>query len=237
MALLKAKEGLVEIFCPKGLWANAPDFSSGCKGLGTPAGFLSGSVTSRAILLFASDAWLKLLDLEKGNISLIGLKKGIEAFDKYTLWSLNYAAVSNIAQFGGRYREEPIYVGDHLPPHFKDVPKEMDRFFSMIHENWTSIDHPTLLPAYALWRLNWIHPFVEGNGRTARAACYLLICLKQGKLLGGKKIVPERIRENRDPYIAALQAADQAWNEGHFNVSEMAKYLEALLIGQLTDPD
>ncbi len=49
------------------------------------------------------------------NCVEIGLKKGIEAFDKYTLWSLNYAAVSNIAQFGGRYREEPIYIGDHYP--------------------------------------------------------------------------------------------------------------------------
>ena len=169
------------------------------------------------------------------NCIEIGLKKGIEAFDKYTLWSLNYAAVSNIAQFGGRYREEPIYVGDHYPPHFKEVPNEMDRFFSMIHENWEIHDHPTLLPAYALWRLNWIHPFVEGNGRTARAACYLLICLKQGKLLGGEKIVPERIRDNRDPYIAALKSADRAWNEGHFNVSEMAQYLEGLLIGQLSE--
>jgi hypothetical protein len=28
---------------------------------------------------------------------------------------LNYAAVANIAQFGGRYREEPIYVGNHRP--------------------------------------------------------------------------------------------------------------------------
>ncbi len=169
------------------------------------------------------------------NCIEIGLKKGIEAFDKYTLWSLNYAAVSNIAQFGGRYREEPIYVGDHYPPHFKEVPNEMDRFFSMIHENWEIHDHPTLLPAYALWRLNWIHPFIEGNGRTARAACYLLICLKQGTLLGGEKIVPERIRDNRDPYIAALKSADSAWNEGHFNVSEMAQYLEGLLIGQLSE--
>jgi hypothetical protein len=42
----------------------------------------------------------------------IGLKKGIEFFDKYSLWALNYAAVSNISQFGGRYREEPIYVGN-----------------------------------------------------------------------------------------------------------------------------
>ena len=170
------------------------------------------------------------------NCIEIGLEKGIEAFDKYTLWALNYAAVSNISQFGGRYREEPIYVGDHKPPHFKDVPNEIDRFFSVIHENWTIMDDPTTLPAYALWRLNWIHPFVEGNGRTARAACYYLICLRQGKLLGGKKIVPERIRENRRPYYDALKASDKAWVQGDFDVSQLAAYLGALLLGQLTEP-
>jgi Fic family protein len=169
------------------------------------------------------------------NCIEIGLQKGIEAFDKYTLWALNYAAVANIAQFGGRYREEPIYVGTHTPPHFKDVPNHMDRFFSVIHENWTIIDTPTELAAYALWRLNWIHPFVEGNGRTARAACYYLLCLRQGSLLGGKKIVPERIREDRNPYYAALQAADKAWELGHWDVSELATYLEILLLGQLTE--
>lgn len=169
------------------------------------------------------------------NCIEIGLKKGIEAFDKYTLWALNYAAVANIAQFGGRYREEPIYVGTHTPPHFKDVPNHMDRFFSVIHENWTIIDTPTELAAYALWRLNWIHPFVEGNGRTARAACYYLLCMRQDRLLGGKKIVPERIRENRKPYYAALQAADKAWDLGHWDVSELAAYLEGLLLGQLTE--
>jgi Fic family protein len=169
------------------------------------------------------------------NCIEIGLEKGIEAFDKYTLWALNYAAVANIAQFGGRYREEPIYVGSHIPPHFKDVSNDMDRFFSVIHENWTTMTHPTQLPAYALWRLNWVHPFIEGNGRTARAACYYLICMRHGQLLPGRKIVPERIRENRGPYYAALRSADQAWAEGHFNVSTLAKYLGELLKAQLTD--
>jgi Fic family protein len=169
------------------------------------------------------------------NCIEIGLEKGIEAFDKYTLWALNYAAVANIAQFGGRFREDPIYVGHHVPPHFEKVPDLMDRFLSMIHENWTIIDHPTWIAGYALWRLNWIHPFVEGNGRTARAACYYLICLKQGKLLPGKRIVPERIREDRKPYYAALQAADKAWDQGKLDVSEIAKYLEGLLTGQLTE--
>jgi Fic family protein len=113
----------------------------------------------------------------------------------------------------------------------------MDRFFSLIHENWYVLSEATLLPAYALWRLNWIHPFVEGNGRTARAACYYLICMRQGRLLPGSKIVPERIRENRAPYYAALQDADRHWNEGQFNVSKLAGYLDRLLVGQLTDAD
>jgi Fic family protein len=168
------------------------------------------------------------------NCIEIGLTKGIEAFDKYTLWSLNHAAVSNIAQFGGRYREDPIYVGNHIPPHFKDVPNHMDRFFSMVHENWTLIEHPTFFPAYALWRLNWIHPFVEGNGRTARAACYYLLCLKHGALLPGRKTVPERIRENREEYYAALASADRAWENGQLNVTQLAEYLAVLLKAQLS---
>jgi Fic family protein len=111
----------------------------------------------------------------------------------------------------------------------------MDRFFSMIHENWTIIDHPTYLPAYVLWRMNWIHPFFEGNGRTARAACYYLLCMRQGRLLPGRKIVPERIRDNRQPYYEALRAADTAWENGHFDVGQLAAYLSDLLKAQLTD--
>jgi Fic family protein len=169
------------------------------------------------------------------NCIEISLKKGIESFDKYTLWCLNHVAVTNISQFGGRYREEPIYVGNHCPPHFREVPDLMDRFFSVVHENWELLEHPTMLSAYALWRLNWIHPFVEGNGRTARAACYYLLCLRQGQLLPGNKIVPERIRENREPYYAALRAADIAWEHGHFDVSVLASYLSELLKQQLSD--
>jgi len=115
------------------------------------------------------------------------------------------------------------------------VPHLVDQFLSVIHENWSIVDHPTSLPAYALWRLNWIHPFVEGNGRTARAACYLLICLRAGMLLPGKKIVPERIRENRAPYYEALRAADRHWEDGQFNVSALADYLAGLLQDQVND--
>src|SRR6202453_3467878 len=50
------------------------------------------------------------------NCIEIGLEKGIEAFDRYTLWSLNAAAVANIAQFGGateRVRYTSGIIGRH----------------------------------------------------------------------------------------------------------------------------
>jgi len=54
-------------------------------------------------------------------------------------------------------------------------------------------------------------------------------------VLPGKKTVPERIRENRDPYYAALRAADKKWDEGHLDVSVMVAYLAGLLKGQLSE--
>jgi Fic family protein len=143
-------------------------------------------------------------------------------------------AVTNLSQFGGRYREEPVYVGNHVPPHFKDVPELMDRFISSVHENWF-IYSPTELAAYALWRINWIHPFIEGNGRTARAASYYLLCVRSGAMLGGRKIVPERIRDDRAGDEAALEAADRAWDQGHLDFTQMEEYLAGLLQAQLTD--
>lgn len=168
------------------------------------------------------------------NCIEIGILKGPVAFDKSLLWALNHVAVANISQSGGRFRREPIYVGNHRPPHFRDVDDWMDRFFATVQENWY-IWTATELAAYGLWRLNWIHPFVEGNGRTARAVCYFLLCVRNGKLLPGRKIVPERIRESREGYEAALIAADRAWDDGHLDFSVMEEYLAALLQQQLQD--
>ncbi len=136
------------------------------------------------------------------------------------LWDLNHIAVANISQFGGRFREEPIYVSNHIPPHFREVPHLMDQFISTVHENWYNWTY-TELAAYALWRMNWIYPFIEGNGRTARAACYYLLCVRSGGLLGGRRTVPERIRDDRKPYYAALKAADLAWDAGNLDISKM----------------
>jgi Fic family protein len=110
----------------------------------------------------------------------------------------------------------------------------MDRFISFIHENWYLLT-PTQLASYGLWRLNWIHPFIEGNGRTARAICYYLLCVRDNRLLPGKKIVPERIRETRAPYVEALRASDVAWKQGNLDLTAMDIYLAGLMADQLRE--
>ena len=111
----------------------------------------------------------------------------------------------------------------------------MDRFITTVQENWFDLT-PTALAAYGLWRLNWIHPFVDGNGRTARAACYFLVCVRAKSFLPGTKILPDRIRESRENYIAALRAADEAWERGVLDFSQMEEYIAQLLGEQLSHP-
>jgi hypothetical protein len=64
-----------------------------------------------------------------------------------------------------------------------------------------------------------------------------LLCAKSGGLLPGRKIVPERIREDRSGYVAGLRAADRAWHEGNLDFSELEAYLARLLEAQLKDVD
>jgi Fic family protein len=102
-----------------------------------------------------------------------------------------------------------------------------------INDNWQS-SSAIHLAAYALWRLNWIHPFTDGNGRTARAISYLVLCLKLGYPVYGGESVPAQIALNKNPYYEALEAADKAWKErNEVDVSVLRELLETLLARQL----
>lgn len=171
-------------------------------------------------------------DLLYDCINLI-IYKGINYFDKYMLWSLNHIALANIVDHAGRFREQPVYVNQHCPPYHKDVPHLMDLFFSWIYKSWNESNNLFIVPAYALWRLNWIHPFIDGNGRTARAICYLLICAKLNLILPGEKILPELLKENYEKLIPILENLDKFYDN---NPLKGRKYLEDLsdLLAQLT---
>jgi Fic family protein len=84
-----------------------------------------------------------------------------------------------------------------------------------------------------MWRMNWIHPFFGGNGRTSRAISYLALCAKLGFVLPGTKTIPELIAEDRDPYYKALRLADVEWEKQLLDVSAMEDLISRLLAAQL----
>jgi Fic family protein len=153
------------------------------------------------------------------------------------LCELNKRAVVYISKHPGEIRQCPVGINNsnHCPPGHGDVHAHLKEMIRYIADNWETKD-AIHLASYALWRINWIHPFVEGNGRTARAFSYFIICAKLNMLLPGKNIIPQQIRANRSPYYAALASADEAHkNAGSVDVSAMEKYLSNLLTVQLTD--
>jgi Fic family protein len=85
-----------------------------------------------------------------------------------------------------------------------------------------------------MWRLNWIHPFPDGNGRTSRILSYILLNVKLGYILPGNPSIPQQIVECRGLYLDALEAADMSvLDDGELNLSEMEPMLRAMLANQL----
>ena len=109
----------------------------------------------------------------------------------------------------------------------------MDSFINEVNRFWESRD-ALLLAAYCLWRLNYIHPFINGNGRTARALCYFVVCVKAGGWLPGQFILPELIRQNHDEYVSLLQSADDGFkNEKRDYLDGLYRFVSNLLRKQL----
>ncbi|MBY6016162.1 Fic family protein [Qipengyuania gaetbuli] len=151
--------------------------------------------------------------------------------------ALNYHAISCLHVSPGEFRPCPVQVGAgegayHPPQHFQ-VPALMQMFTNDVNRHWDSMDG-VQLATFVLWKLNYIHPFVNGNGRTARTAAYFVLCLKSGGWLPGQKVMPERIRENRDEYVAALKEVDASLSTG-LNIGPLHALLSRLLDEQLSE--
>lgn len=155
------------------------------------------------------------------------------------LLELQRIAVNQIYRCAGRFRDGPVTIKNHggevlyQPPDHDLVPVLAQEMCDYVNQNWTTMT-PVHLAAYAMWRLNWIHPFFGGNGRTARAFSYLVLCIGlQFAPPATQKNIPQLIEENREPYNVALREADRAWAAGRLDLSAMERLLSDLLATQL----
>lgn len=154
---------------------------------------------------------------------------------EHILKALNFQAITCLHTNAGEYRPCPVSVGQYSPPAHYRVAALMEDFVHQVNRAWDSLD-PVVLAAYVLWRLNHIHPFINGNGRTARAASYFILCVKAGAWLPGATILPELLRREHARYVAALRAADASLAAGALDLSQLHALLTELLNEQLGPP-
>lgn len=152
------------------------------------------------------------------------------------LLGLQRTALNGLTNYAGTWRPGEVVIGKskHTPPGAHRVPELVEDMCDYVNANFES-KSAVHLAAYVMWRLNWIHPFVDGNGRTSRAASYLVLCAKSGHVLPGTKTIPEQIAQNKKPYYEALEAADAQWKAGRVDLKALEDMLSAALATQLAD--
>jgi len=163
---------------------------------------------------------------------------GLE-IDHRFICDLNLYATHYISPQPGQYRRHyNVKVREHRPSEWFLVYEEMDQFVEVLHREWNKWDE-LQAASYALWGVNHIHPFADGNGRTARALCYFVLCRKLGNWLRGRVAFIEFIKDQaHDQYCDILQRMHVAKQPGMTtDLDEMTAFLNSLIIQQLATAD
>lgn len=103
---------------------------------------------------------------------------------------------------GGRLRSNQVFVGHHIPPHPQDLQRHMQELVQWLNSDEALQLHPVEYAALAHYKLVYVHPFVDGNGRTSR--------LLMNLVLMQARYPPITIRkEQRAEYYATLDTANE----------------------------
>ena len=90
---------------------------------------------------------------------------------------------------------------DYIPPEYTDIPMLLDELVEYVN---TTDDHPLIIAAVVHYQLVTIHPFEDGNGRTARLMSgYILDLFGYG--FNGIGSLEEYFAYDPDEYYASLQ--------------------------------
>jgi Fic family protein/DNA-binding XRE family transcriptional regulator len=91
------------------------------------------------------------------------------------------------SSMAGKYRHVQVLIkgSRHVPPQPYLLPKRMEDFFHWYQEHASRI-HPVVLAAELHERLVTVHPFIDGNGRTARLLMNLIL-LRHGYVIANLK--------------------------------------------------
>jgi Fic family protein len=150
--------------------------------------------------------------------------------------ALHRKALDGLSSRAGNWRPADVRIENspHEPVGAHRVPELIEDMCDYLNDGMETLS-PIHLSAYAMWRLNWIHPFTDGNGRTSRIFSYVVLCVALRAILTGTNTIPDQIVDNRTPYFEALESADRGWIDGRIDVAMMEALLDGMLAKQLLD--
>ena len=90
---------------------------------------------------------------------------------------------------------------DYIPPEYSDIPSLLDELVEYVN---TTDDHPLIIAAVVHYQLVTIHPFEDGNGRTARLMSGYILDL-YGYGFNGIGSLEEYFAYDSDEYYDSLQ--------------------------------
>lgn len=129
-------------------------------------------------------------------------------------------------EYEGRYRELQVYVGNRvtgkvvfMPPPPEDVPKLMNEFIEWINSDNSYHFDPVIVAGVSHYEFVRIHPFIDGNGRTARALATLILNLQKFDI---KKFfaLDDYYDSDRTAYYKALDSV----NPTTFDLTQWLEY-------------
>ncbi|MCX6817043.1 MAG: Fic family protein [Candidatus Beckwithbacteria bacterium] len=105
--------------------------------------------------------------------------------------------------WAGRYRQSNVFITgtDHIPSDANIIPSAMNKFINWFRANRHRL-HPIELAAKLHHQLVFIHPFLDGNGRTARLLMNVVL-MRKGYPLA---VI---LKNDRKKYYQVLQQADK----------------------------
>ncbi|SHL86138.1 Fic family protein [Fibrobacter sp. UWOV1] len=158
--------------------------------------------------------------VEIGNLeqALQFIEESSAPIDEQFICELQKMAVEGLTQEGdpnaGRYRDTPITIAgsNHEPPTADDVPALMRELVKFINKPYDQ-QFDLLKVSVAHHQFVWIHPFRNGNGRTARLLTYAMIVrlfdVRQSRLFNPTAV----FCSDRNKYYEMLKVADSKNNE------------------------
>ncbi len=119
----------------------------------------------------------------------------------------------------GQYRQVQVVLKNSVtgevgfrPPAYLEVPFLVDDFLRWLNSDFGRGEHPVIRAGVTHYVLAAVHPFIEGNGRTARAFA-MLVLLMEGYDIKSFFALEEYFDKNAEEYFGSLMTVSNQANK------------------------